>query len=238
MRSTSGSRSSTSRTCRRSRSRSPGARCSRSSWSTCCPTPGSTHRTNVSSPARWSVGYARLRRRDHARHRGRRLAAGGWTIMLTVGRRIYHVHPVDGLCSQGASAAVILAPRALGGRSPDGSRVARDDAGERRDRSDRAARLAVGVMSRRHWFLPNAPDVLGLLRRQVDLTGRGMDAFADWAARGGDTHAAATVRALEHEATPSSASCARRRHRHDGRAARRVRAPHRRRRGADRRALT
>ena len=55
-------------------------------------------------------------------------------------------------------------------------------------------------MSRGHWFLPDVPDVLGLLRRQIDLTVQGMDAFAAWAAAGGDKHAAATVRALEHEA--------------------------------------
>jgi PiT family inorganic phosphate transporter len=41
-------------------------------------------------------------------------AAGGWTIVRTVGRRIYHLHPVDGLCSQGASAAVILGASLLG----------------------------------------------------------------------------------------------------------------------------
>jgi uncharacterized protein Yka (UPF0111/DUF47 family) len=55
-------------------------------------------------------------------------------------------------------------------------------------------------VSRRHWFLPEVPDVLGLLRRQVDLTVQGMDAFAAWAAAGGDAQVAATVRALEHEA--------------------------------------
>jgi len=58
----------------------------------------------------------------------------------------------------------------------------------------------VGVVSRRHWFLPDVPDVLGLLRRQVGLTVQGMDAFADWAAAGGDAQAAATVHKLEHEA--------------------------------------
>ena len=41
-------------------------------------------------------------------------AAGGWSIVRTVGRRIYHLHPVDGLCSQGASAAVILGASLLG----------------------------------------------------------------------------------------------------------------------------
>lgn len=41
-------------------------------------------------------------------------AAGGWSIVRTVGRRIYHLHPVDGLSSQGASAAVILGASLLG----------------------------------------------------------------------------------------------------------------------------
>jgi len=55
-------------------------------------------------------------------------------------------------------------------------------------------------MSRRHWFLPDTPDILGLLRGQVALTVQGMDAFAAWAAGGGDAQAAATVHAIEHEA--------------------------------------
>ena len=55
-------------------------------------------------------------------------------------------------------------------------------------------------MSRHHWFLPDMPDILGLLRRQVALTVEGMDAFAAWAAAGGDAQAATTVRALELEA--------------------------------------
>jgi PiT family inorganic phosphate transporter len=41
-------------------------------------------------------------------------AAGGWSIMRTVGRRIYHLHPVDGLCNQGASAGVILGASLVG----------------------------------------------------------------------------------------------------------------------------
>jgi PiT family inorganic phosphate transporter len=41
-------------------------------------------------------------------------AAGGWSIARTVGRRIYHLHPVDGLCSQGASTAVYLAASLAG----------------------------------------------------------------------------------------------------------------------------
>lgn len=60
-------------------------------------------------------------------------------------------------------------------------------------------------MSRQHWFLPDMPDIVGLLRRQVALTVRGIDAFASWAAAGGDAEAAATVRALEHEADTAKA---------------------------------
>jgi PiT family inorganic phosphate transporter len=41
-------------------------------------------------------------------------ASGGWSIVRTVGRRIYHLQPIDGLCSQGASAAVILSASLLG----------------------------------------------------------------------------------------------------------------------------
>jgi uncharacterized protein Yka (UPF0111/DUF47 family) len=50
----------------------------------------------------------------------------------------------------------------------------------------------------RHWFLPETPDVLGLLRRQLAVTVEGMDAFAAWA--GGDAGAADIVRACEHRA--------------------------------------
>jgi uncharacterized protein Yka (UPF0111/DUF47 family) len=39
-----------------------------------------------------------------------------------------------------------------------------------------------------------------VLRRQVSLTVEGMDAFADWAAAGGDAEASAIVHAREHEA--------------------------------------
>ena len=35
-------------------------------------------------------------------------ALGGWRIIKTVGRRIYHIQPVDGLASQTASAGVIF----------------------------------------------------------------------------------------------------------------------------------
>ena len=47
-----------------------------------------------------------------------------------------------------------------------------------------------------HWFLPEAPDVLGLLRRQVAVTVEGVEALAAWAA--GDATAAEVVRDAEH----------------------------------------
>lgn len=48
------------------------------------------------------------------------------------------------------------------------------------------------------WFLPETPDVLGMLRAQLEVTMRGMDAVVAWA--NGDVEAAERVRALEHEA--------------------------------------
>jgi uncharacterized protein len=48
------------------------------------------------------------------------------------------------------------------------------------------------------WFLPESPDVLGLLRSQLAVTVEGMEAFAAWAA--GDDGAADTVRSCEHRA--------------------------------------
>ena len=51
-------------------------------------------------------------------------------------------------------------------------------------------------MRRRRWFLPDSPDVLGLLRGQLAVTIEGFDAFHAWAA--GDRAAAARVREIEH----------------------------------------
>lgn len=51
-------------------------------------------------------------------------------------------------------------------------------------------------MTRNHWFLPDEPDVLGLLGRQISETLRGLDALADWG--GGDESAAQAVREAEH----------------------------------------
>ena len=50
-------------------------------------------------------------------------------------------------------------------------------------------------MSREHWFLPETPDMLGLLRSQLGVTIEGVDAFAAWA--NGDVAAAEAVREAE-----------------------------------------
>jgi uncharacterized protein len=51
------------------------------------------------------------------------------------------------------------------------------------------------VRSRR-WFLPDTPDVLGLLRQQAGVALEGLEAFQSWA--GGDAAAASAVRDSEH----------------------------------------
>ena len=51
-------------------------------------------------------------------------------------------------------------------------------------------------MKGRRWFLPETPDVLGLLRSQVAVTIEGLEAFEAWAA--GDPAAAEAVRDAEH----------------------------------------
>lgn len=52
-------------------------------------------------------------------------------------------------------------------------------------------------MSLREWFLPETPDVLGLLRHQVAVTIEGVDALAAWA--GGKASAAQALRDTEGE---------------------------------------
>jgi uncharacterized protein Yka (UPF0111/DUF47 family) len=47
------------------------------------------------------------------------------------------------------------------------------------------------------WFLPETPDVIGMLQKQAEVTSRGMAAFAAWAA--GDAARADDVRVAEHE---------------------------------------
>ncbi|MFM8305254.1 MAG: DUF47 domain-containing protein [Actinomycetota bacterium] len=50
----------------------------------------------------------------------------------------------------------------------------------------------------RRWFLPETPDVLGMLHAQLDTTAAGLRAFSEWAH--GDADKADEVRALEHRA--------------------------------------
>jgi uncharacterized protein Yka (UPF0111/DUF47 family) len=47
----------------------------------------------------------------------------------------------------------------------------------------------------RHWFLPETPDLLGLLRGQAAVTLEGLDAFRSWA--GGTAAAAGAIRESE-----------------------------------------
>jgi uncharacterized protein Yka (UPF0111/DUF47 family) len=51
-------------------------------------------------------------------------------------------------------------------------------------------------MSTKHWFLPENPDLFGLLHDQAAITVDGMQALVRWA--GGDETAADEVRACEH----------------------------------------
>lgn len=53
-------------------------------------------------------------------------------------------------------------------------------------------------MKPHRWFLPETPDVLGMLRRQLAVTNEGMDALVAWA--GGDLPQAEIVREVEHRA--------------------------------------
>lgn len=53
-------------------------------------------------------------------------------------------------------------------------------------------------MRRSRWFLPETPDVLGVLQRQLALTIDGVDAFAAWAA-GGDPAAAERLREADRQ---------------------------------------
>ncbi len=50
----------------------------------------------------------------------------------------------------------------------------------------------------KRWFLPYTPDLLGLLLRQSEITGDGIDAFVRWSA--GDIDQNEVVRRYEHDA--------------------------------------
>ena len=53
-------------------------------------------------------------------------------------------------------------------------------------------------MSTRRWFLPDNPDLLGMLREQTTITVEAMDSLVAWSA--GDAGGAERVRACEHRA--------------------------------------
>ena len=108
-------------------------------------------------------------------------------------------HPGGGLlgrrCRRRAAA---VEARELADRARDGHRVADHDSGGRADGGRRTTRLE-SVMSRKgsRWFLPETPDVIGMLQEQAAITVNGMEAFTAWA--GGDSARAADVRAAEHD---------------------------------------
>jgi uncharacterized protein Yka (UPF0111/DUF47 family) len=56
----------------------------------------------------------------------------------------------------------------------------------------------VDVVDVKRWFLPNSPDLIGLLVRQAEVTIDGLDAFVRWCA--GQPDAEAAVGAAEHAA--------------------------------------
>jgi uncharacterized protein Yka (UPF0111/DUF47 family) len=58
--------------------------------------------------------------------------------------------------------------------------------------------LTLSKSSRARWFLPDTPDVLGMLEAQAQVTIEGMDALLAWA--GSDEEAVRTIRDAEHRA--------------------------------------
>ena len=129
-------------------------------------------------------------------------ALGGWRIIRTVGRGIYRIQPVEGLASQSASAGVIFGASLVGAPVSTSQVVACSvvgvGVGRRRWHHVRwtvvrqmglawlvtipaSAALggclvelwAVGGVTRHRWFLPDTPDVLGLLRGQLSGDERG-----------------------------------------------------------------
>ena len=63
-------------------------------------------------------------------------------------------------------------------------------------------------MRRHRWFLPETPDVLGMLREQTAITIEGMEALVAWA--DGDRAPRIGCASASTEPTTASASCARR----------------------------
>lgn len=57
--------------------------------------------------------------------------------------------------------------------------------------------MSFSIRSGTRWFLPETPDVIGMLQAQAEITLQGMHAFAAWAA--GDAARAEDVRRAEHD---------------------------------------
>ena len=154
-------------------------------------------------------------------------ALGGWRIVRTVGRGIFHLAPVDALaqpdrldCShpprllpggsgldhprrcllgrRGRHRAAALAARPLDRRPIDRLRLALDTPRVSRPRCRYVPRMEGDRMTRHRWFLPQNPDVLGMLREQTAITMEGMEALIAWSV--GEPGAAGRLRECEHRA--------------------------------------
>ena len=126
-------------------------------------------------------------------------ALGGWPIVRTLGRRITLIRPIDALASQAGSTAVLLGASVIGAPVSTTQIVASSvvgvGGGRRRWRHVRwrvvramllawlvtvPATAAVAVarpvamevahVSTKRWFLPESPDLLGMLRQQAAIT--------------------------------------------------------------------
>ena len=173
----------------------------------------------ISTPLGADMGHRRVRGGADGRHRVGRLADhshGGTRHLSLPDDRRLGIHrrlrrgDLRGVVARGADLhlsgggvvggrrrrrPVALAARALGGRRPHGRRLADHAAVHRMPRGRRVLALELADVRRGRWFLPETPDVLGLLRAQLAVTIDGVDAFAAWA--GGDVRAAQAVRDAE-----------------------------------------
>ena len=99
---------------------------------------------------------------------------------------------------RGRQRAAPLAARPLDRRPVDRLRLAADAPGVRAPRCRYVPGLERDRMKRRRWFLPETPDVLGMLREQTAITVEGMEALIAWST--GEPGAADRLRECEHRA--------------------------------------
>ncbi len=151
-------------------------------------------------------------------------ALGGWRIIRTVGRGIYRIGAIDGMVEPDGVCGsdlrrfargrtgfhepgrrlvgrrrrrrqAALAPRQLVDRQGDGTGLGHHPA---RRWADGRGNLRTGRMAHlnpRRWFLPETPDVIGILRAQFALTIEAAERLADWA--GGAEVELAELREIE-----------------------------------------